>query len=394
MPEQKPKTLICTVGVSLFFPNLVNLPAESDYPLDEKTANLYKKMQLTEDFLKETKALYDAKEWKNLGKQLGVIPGSTRLCGAEINSITDIIKREYCQTNPNLILCHSATTDGRNIATILHSYYQEKGHNIELQEIEGLQDNEPEVFRGKGLRNLAQKIGASIHKYSAEYSAINATGGYKAQIAIAVLIGQALGIPVYYKHERFSEIIAFPPMPISLDFNLWLEKSNWLSMLDRKEMLAPSSEELEEDWDEKMETLIERVPDKDKFIIELSPTGQIFYEAFKNRFQSERDQYLPPDIPPHEKKKPTLSDHSWGQARTPILNFLQQIIDNHPYVRTCKTTYWNPDLPSQTHFRKNGEEIQGIYSNGTWTVKFTVETSASTIGQKNACIADMNHQLE
>lgn len=394
MLKTKANTLICTVGVSLFLPNLINLPAESDYPLDEKKAKLYRQMQLSDSFLKETKALYDAKEWEKLGKQLGTIPGSTRICGAEINSITDLIEREYCEKNPNLIFCYSATTDGRNIAKILHSYYEAKGCKTKLCEIEGLQDDEPKVFSSKGLRNLAKQISSSIRQYTAEYSAINATGGYKAQIAIAVLIGQALGIPVYYKHERFSEIIAFPPMPISLDFNLWLEKSNWLSMLDRNEVLDPNSEELEKDWDEKMETLIERVPAEDKYIIAFSPTGQIFYEAFKNRFQSERDQYLPPNVPAHKKEKPHLSGHSWGTARTPILSFLQEITDKHPYVIACRTNYWNPDLPSLTHFRIKGDEIEGIYSNGTWTVKFTVETSASIIGQKNACVADMNHQLD
>jgi len=36
--------------------------------------------------------------------------------------------------------------------------------------------------------------------------AINATGGYKAQIATTALIGIALDIAVYYKHERFNEM--------------------------------------------------------------------------------------------------------------------------------------------------------------------------------------------
>lgn len=48
---------------------------------------------------------------------------------------------------------------------------------------------------------------------------IDATGGYKAQIAIAVMFGQALGVDVIYKHESFGNIIDFPPMPVSLDFH-------------------------------------------------------------------------------------------------------------------------------------------------------------------------------
>ncbi|MGI5862875.1 MAG: putative CRISPR-associated protein [Myxococcales bacterium] len=72
-----------------------------------------------------------------------------------------------------------------------------------------------------GLRNLVRAIGKIARDAGGpEWVAINATGGYKAQIAVAVLIGQALGSPVFYKHERFeSEVIAFPPMPVSFDYD-------------------------------------------------------------------------------------------------------------------------------------------------------------------------------
>ena len=53
--------------------------------------------------------------------------------------------------------------------------------------------------------------------------AINATGGYKAQISFAGMIGQALGIPVYYLFEKFSKVIKLPPQPVALDLSLWLE---------------------------------------------------------------------------------------------------------------------------------------------------------------------------
>src|SRR5437764_255973 len=72
--------------------------------------------------------------------------------------------------------------------------------------------------------------------------------------AVAVLLGQALGIPVYYKHELFSEIIAFPPMPVALDFEVWMRASGLLTALER-DGLAPRSE-FEEDWDERYESLV------------------------------------------------------------------------------------------------------------------------------------------
>src|SRR5438093_1489422 len=83
------------------------------------------------------------------------------------------------------------------------------------------------------VRNLAKAVCQIIRDHGASSCAINATGGYKAQIAIAVLMGQALGVPVYYKHERFDEIIAFPPMPVALDFEVWMRLSGLLFALER-----------------------------------------------------------------------------------------------------------------------------------------------------------------
>ena len=46
-------------------------------------------------------------------------------------------------------------------------------------------------------------------------------------------MGQALDIPVYYKHERFDAIIGFPPMPVALDFSIWQRASGMLMALNK-----------------------------------------------------------------------------------------------------------------------------------------------------------------
>ena len=91
----------------------------------------------------------------------------------------------------------------------------------------------PRRFRTKGLRQLARELCKILRERTPAACAINATGGYKAQIAIAVLLGQAIGVPVFYKHELFPEIIAFPPMPVALDFELWMRASGMLFDLVR-----------------------------------------------------------------------------------------------------------------------------------------------------------------
>src|SRR5439155_4048736 len=128
------------------------------------------------------------------------------------------------------------------------------GHTpVETIRVPDLQDRDPRLFRTRGLRNLAREICAVIRQRSAVACAIDATGGYKAQIAIAVLLGQALGVPVYYKHEHFSEIIAFPPLPVAFDFTVWMRASGLLFGLAREPRPA---DEHADDWDERCESLV------------------------------------------------------------------------------------------------------------------------------------------
>lgn len=400
MNRHSKHTLICTVGTSLFYPNLVGLPSPENYESWLNKQPSQDRASFSPEFVANLKENWTEVQQKSAGDRalqsiaelLTQLPETTRLCGAEINSITDLIKWNYCTPNCKLYFCHSATEFGRNIANILAHYYRTQNRSVVTQEIEHLQDDNPKLFRTKGLRNLAKKIGQIVRQSGSEFCAINATGGYKAQIAIAVLMGQALGIPVYYKHERFSEIIAFPPMPVSLDFELWQQHSGLLEALQRHEVL--SWDNFAGDWDEKMEVTVERVEIDGQIQVELSATGQIFHDTFKNRFNASKDEYLPPPVFSTQKAKPSLTDHNWENARQPILKFLQTITDECPYVRQCGTDYWNKDLSQATRFRLKGEQIEGIFSNGSWTVKFYVKTSAKTPGQRAACIADLNQRLQ
>jgi hypothetical protein len=255
-----------------------------------------------------------------------------------------------------------------------------------------LQDQDPKRFRTKGLRNLARKICGVIRERSAAACAINATGGYKAQIAIAVLLGQAIGVPVYYKHELFSEIIAFPPMPVALDFEVWMKASGMLFDLERSTDLILAATYGEE-WDEKYESLVERVPIDGQDYLELSPTGQIFHETFRERFRTARDEVLPPLVPPAQKRPPRLENAGWPGERPEVERFMKRVTDEVPQVVHCATFYYNPDLAERTRFRLGRDGIEGIYSNGSFTVKFRVETSAQTLGQQAALVAALNEWL-
>lgn len=386
------QNLICTIGTSLLFPNLAQLPKTQEayeawllkQPLEDRE---FLKLDLIDQLDKANKE----SNTQSIARLLTQIPAQVRVCGAEINSVDLLHLNGEIPSGCNIFLFYSDTPDGNKACKIIETYFKFQGYQVnEPIKIANLTDDNPKLFRTKGLRNLAKEICKILRSQGINYSSINATGGYKAQIAIAVLIGQALGVPVYYKHERFNEIISFPPMPISLDFDLWLKTSGWLMNLEKENQLI-LFEELAEDWDEQFETLIEHTEIDGKDFLELSATGQIYLDTFKGKFESDRDRILPSAV--NQKREPHLTDHSWGNARDQILNFLNRVINSFSYVYSCRTHYWNPDLSSKTLFRLRGDEIEGIYSNGSWTVKFFIETSATTPGQKKACVADLNYQL-
>lgn len=378
MPKPQPHTLLCTIGTSLLYPNLSNLIK------DEQTDPI--RVALAQE--------YTNRNWTEVATQLLKVDPTDRLCGAEINSVTDLLAQQIIEKG-YLHLFHSETDDGKAIAQILQSYFTQDRWHVQIHCVEGLRDDDPNLFRTQGLRNLAKLFGERVRESRQNFipCAINATGGYKAQIAIAVLMGQALDIPVYYKHERFNAIIPFPPMPVALDFSLWQRASGMFMVLSRSNACEPWKD-FSENWDERFEPLVNRVEIDNKDYLTLSATGQIFHETFRSRFETLKATSLPRAANSREKERPKLGDHGYNQARNPILHFLKEITAAKPYVRYCHTTYWHPDLSESTRFRLSGEDVQGIYSNGTWCVKFRIVTTTEDPNQLLVVVADLNDWLD
>lgn len=412
---RRAQTIICTVGTSLFKPNLFNLPTDDQYDAWLQRQPPGDRTQLPLDIIQRLRTHLAHQNWAEIAQDLTQLSGSVRLCGAEINSVQDLILHGYCESERlNIFLCHSATTEARQIAKILKVYFRRigKNHQTYTSEVEGLVDSDPKIFRTIGLRNLVKSIGQIYRSYQPNV-AINATGGYKAQIAIAVLVGQALGIPVYYKHERFSEIIPFPPMPIDFDLNLWLKQYHWFHTFENQLQLnwdELKQDALTENWDERMEPLVEKESIDGQLLIGLSPVGQIFHERFKQDYAHRLSALLPLAAekkteahlasfetmtlaPCLQTKEPSMSQHGWKNARHPTKKFMQRIVDEAAYVKTCTTHYWNPDLAQPIHFRLTQNQIEGIYSNGSWTVKFYITTTATTDQEKSCAVVDLNQRF-
>ena len=307
-------TLLCTVGTSLFAGNLQHLTAETPGAPANWPA---------------LRTAYDNQNWKKVAQELLKIEPTMRICGAEINTIEEIRKKKWLSLE-QLVFLVSDTQDGKSTGEVLKLYFQQRP-DLHLQDVKysviaELQDERPRDFKVHGLRNLVRAIGDYVHKFGKDNVAIDATGGYKAQIAVAVLLGQALDIPVYYKHERFAEIIDFPPLPISFDYQIMASHSDLLTDFERGRSL--SSEEIDT-LDQKLRVLLTEVPVDGETLYELSAIGQIYLTGF--RLRNPRPVKL---IPATDKKTPSFRDDHYPKG---FKEFVKKVWQENKWIITAKS---------------------------------------------------------
>ncbi|HAE88100.1 TPA: hypothetical protein DCG86_08770 [Candidatus Marinimicrobia bacterium] len=310
-------TLICTVGTSLFYGNLK--------PLSENTIH-------KPENWKKIKAHFDHQEWGAVAKELLQVDPSQRLCGAEINTIEEVRKKEFIHLE-NIFFLVSDTEDGRNTGKVLKHYFENrqdlKLKQVDFEVVEDLDDQDPRKFKTAGLKNLVRKIGEYLSRISTQHIAIDATGGYKAQIAVALLIGQALDIPVFYKHERFSEIIDFPPLPVMMDYDILGRNAALLHDMECGKTFTRS--ELGE-MEDKLTLFFTDVEVDGETMYELNAIGQIYLMSFRQRFN-----YIP-ELKPldtDQRKSPTFgNDHHFPSD---FKSFVQKVWEENRWIQTCWT---------------------------------------------------------
>jgi putative CRISPR-associated protein (TIGR02619 family) len=364
-------TLICTVGTSL----LNNLKRSEESILSAVMA----------------------KNWHQVALLLLEKENTDRLCGAEINSITSICQKRLLAQYLRLIFLVSDTEDGRNTGALLKLYYENRQNPLQFKQVEvkvlkGLRDDDVYAFKTQGLKNLVREISSEVNKWSSEAIAINATGGYKAQISFAGMIGQALEIPVYYLFEKFSEVIELPPQPIALDLAFWLNHYVLFETLEAQEILEKSlvAEDLNNPY---FHTLIESTnedldqtqssSDQLEYVC-LSAMGILFNERSRLQFAKQSSAILSQipqdDTPPNQKVIKLRDDHGKD-----ILQVFSEKICRSSYVKfVINSLPFNP---------KQINPIRRTYSDGkvewvlTWTdagLGICIQTTGRNLAETNS----------
>jgi putative CRISPR-associated protein (TIGR02619 family) len=324
------------------------------------------------------------KNWGQFGRLLPQIDPSDRICGAEINSIQEAQRRGKLDSLEFLHLLVSDTEEGKAVGEILQDYFEERGiagleslRNVSLHVIKDLQDDDPARFKVYGLRNLVRKLGEIVRTgdyFDASKFVIDATGGYKAQIAIAVVFGQALGIPVLYRHEQFSEIIDIPPMPVTFDYDLMGQNANLLAAFERGAALDTTEMD---DVDERLRVFLEEIEVDGERIYELGAVGQIFLTGFRLRFP--RDQTLKP-VTASEKKSPSFRDDHYPIG---FREFVEKVCREISWVKTAHSLPYDKQRAiKRIGFYIHEGKLVGTYQDkNRFGARFELLTNAITPAQ-------------
>ncbi len=206
--------------------------------------------------------------------------GQLKKVSAEVNSTMTMIESGII-SGEKLFLILSDTINGHIAGGLLKEMFTAGNRlshfdNVETISIHGLNDEDFEVFRHTGLKNLVSRVCSILleHQYDV---AINNTGGYKAEIAYAGIIGQVFGVPVYYQHEKFGSMIELPPLPVSIDYSLWEQHGELLrKLVDKVEIKADNKGEIA---DPALMYLVDTATRNGERWMSLNAAGHLFVRA-------------------------------------------------------------------------------------------------------------------
>ncbi len=197
---------------------------------------------------------------------------------AETNSLSRLLRLD--KPDDRLVFLCSQTEEGKLCAEALKAFYRRRGYDGEVVEIPGLTYRE-ERFKVRGLRSLVAALIENIRreKKHGREVLLNATGGFKAEIAYATLVGLLFDVPVYYIHEAFSDIIEMPPAPVSWDYSLLADCEEFFEWMQEGLRATPEVDARLRDLPPEVRLLL---AEEEGFTM-LSPAGEAFYEAYKEQ---------------------------------------------------------------------------------------------------------------
>ena len=286
--------------------------------------------------LQDAAAAARAGRWVDAGESMSKLPDGCRVLGAELSSLSALLGSKRYAGIQRVWLLSSATGDGRGSALMIKKVVEDRvGLECTAVQIEQLSHERVDRFRVVGLRNLVSAIANVIREVSAEYLVIDATGGYKAQTALATVVGLAFGVPVVYRYEEFPDFIELPPLPVVVDDSLVPEHLDlfMLQLLPEELLLQRFGASLNESNSNYTQFRVyvdgPTVIDGQNFY-EISPLGQLLYERWQSRQKPEA-----PTLPEADSQR----GPDWGDHHKPrgVDAFVTRLMADNPWIKSVST---------------------------------------------------------
>lgn len=194
---------------------------------------------------------------------------------AEIHSLA----RLNINKDDQIVLFASETLDGQACALAVANYLEQQGYQAKVEVIIGLQTNDARKFNRIGVVEFIKKTLHYIDTTGADYCVLNPTGGFKALVPYAVLLGMIRKIECRYIFEFSKSLIELPPLPLDFDRSRLEAIKIVLELIERKSSISTSEFEQLVVWEQR--NLFRILFEKEGDDITLSAVGVLILEELQ-----------------------------------------------------------------------------------------------------------------
>lgn len=316
----------------------------------------------------------------------------SRACGAEVNSTALLAGGQKLSVGVleapfRVHLLVSDTPEGEWSGKVLTTHLRDwKGvAGVTWEAVAGLDGRNPRGFGHQGLRELvktaAKRLTEARRQDPGGQCVINATGGYKAQISLAGLLGQALKVPVVYLFEQFEQCIELPPMPVDFDRSLWIENYGLFRAL-AEEGMVPAARLAALAPDARLLPLLDEEDVDGERYVALSPVLELMHQAFEYLPPSRAERPPSSSVPGVDRLRLNMAEMAHAprgsQQRAEQLAGLDAVtrVENIRFVNTARSFV-------KATGTEHTDEFRVVYSDGDKGLEFRLLTTCQTVNQRD-----------
>ncbi len=291
---------------------------------------------------------------------------------AETNSLLKI-----ATSNDEVVLLYTSTSEGARCAKQVENYLKNKGWKGLRSRQLSLEQNEAQ-FERHGLRHLVDILINEITKAQKQQREviINATGGFKAEIAYTTMVGMIFQVPVKYIYQDFQQPITFPALPIVWNIDLLVEYESFFEWIgaDYRDSLEVE-QRLKAIPDREQVQALLLPPDADGIVL-LSPAGEILWKRVQQQRQIAEflEDPTPSQVPEADKISSSLDEvkHHYPKG---TLAFAQKLAALEA-VEEIIGGFFEPTTMRRVKKVDNDGSIRVLWADNEKAANITIRTTA------------------